>query len=305
MPDRFDARTTTSEQLTNRSKMSSEKTLQQIRVDGENELNSLKLNNFNEYARKSKALQKELNKIALRDADDLNYQRTQLEEKYTDMVRRGRLSLKQLEIKIAKDLSKIAYKLNSERIVEERRQELELSRSKLAIKRKEIEDIKALEKASRQEEYSARLKQLADLNKQRRKLVAEGKDTSKIDKKITSAEKKVDTQKNKIGKANEPTARLGLIGELKDLGKQVKEGVVGSVTVLGSFLGGKTSKDELKERAEAGDKQAEATLKNIDILEDKMNSFVNGMKEQFQGIIDNYSSYQSKVNARLQGSGQR
>lgn len=300
----FDARNTTGENLgTSRSQMSAEKTLQEIRDDGERKFNDLRKNNLDQYAIKSKALQKELNKMALDDAENLNYQKEKLEEKYTDMVRRGKLSLKQLELKIAKDLSKIAYKWNSERIVEERRQELELSRSKLAIKRKEIEDIKALEKSSRQEEYSARLKQLDDLKKQRRKLVAEGKDTSKIDKKITSAEKKIETQKTKIENKNEPTARLGLKDELKDIGKQVKEGVVGSVTELGSFLGGETSKESLKERAESGDKQAEATLKNIDILENKMNNFVNGMKEQFQGIIDDYSSYQSKVNARLQGSG--
>lgn len=300
----FDARNTTGEHLgTSRSQMSAEKTLQEIRDDGERKFNDLRKNNLDQYAIKSKALQKELNKMALDDAENLNYQKEKLEEKYTDMVKRGKLSLKQLELKIAKDLSKIAYKWNSERIVEERRQELELSKSKLAIKRKEIEDIKALEKSSRQEEYSARLKQLEDLKKQRRKLVAEGKDTSRIDKKITSAEKKIETQKTKIENKNEPTARLGLKDELKDIGKQVKEGVVGSVTELGSFLGGETSKESLKERAESGDKQAEATLKNIDILENKMNNFVNGMKEQFQGIIDDYSSYQSKVNARLQGSG--
>lgn len=298
----FDPRQASSEALTNRSQMSSEKTLQQIREDGENELQNLKLNDLNKYVLKSKSLLKELNKMALDDAHSLNYERTQLEKKYTDMVRRGKLSLKQLEIKIAKDLSKIAYQLNSQRIVEEKRQELELSRSKLAIKRKEIEDIKALEKSSRQEEYSARLKQLEDLKKQRRILVAAGKDTKSIDKKIYTAEKKVDAQKDKIAKENQPTARLGIKGELKDVGKQLKEGITGTVTELGSFLGGKTSKDELKERAEAGDKQAEATLKNIDILNDKMNNFVNGMKEAFDGIIKQYSSYQSKVNARLQGS---
>lgn len=39
-------------------------------------------------------------------------------------------------------------------------------------------------------------------------------------------------------------------------------------------------------------------------LNENLNNFVNGIKEEFQGIIDDYSSYQAKVNARLQGSGQ-
>lgn len=37
-------------------------------------------------------------------------------------------------------------------------------------------------------------------------------------------------------------------------------------------------------------------------LNDKLNNFVNGTKQEFQGIIDDYSSYQARVNARLQGS---
>ena len=107
----FDARNTTGENLgTSRSQMSAEKTLQEIRDDGERKFNDLRKNNLDQYAIKSKALQKELNKMALDDAENLNYQKEKLEEKYTDMVRRGKLSLKQLELKIAKDLSKIAYK---------------------------------------------------------------------------------------------------------------------------------------------------------------------------------------------------
>ena len=144
----FDPRQASSEALTNRSQMSSEKTLQQIREDGENELQNLKLNDLNKYVLKSKSLLKELNKMALDDADSLNYERTQLEKKYTDMVRRGKLSLKQLEIKIAKDLSKIAYQLNSQRIVEEKRQEFMEKGGVLEWKRKKLQRL-PLESSSR------------------------------------------------------------------------------------------------------------------------------------------------------------
>lgn len=286
-----------------RNKIANERTAQQERIERETKyFNTLK-QLAEDYYKFDKNLQKKLHSLRLSDVAELNNRKELIDEKYRGLVRRGILTQKQAEIKAYKEFDQTRRLIDSRRRIDERREELELSKSRLAIKRQEIDAIKQLEKASRQEEYSARIKELEDLKKKRREIIAAGGDTSKIDKKISKAEKSVEKQKDKIDKANPPAARLGVKGELKDTFNQLVEGVTGTVGELGDFLKGDVSKDALKERAESGDKIAEATLENIDKLEEKMNSFVNGIKELLTSYIQEYSSYQGKVNARLQGSG--
>lgn len=62
-----------------------------------------------------------------------------------------------------------------------------------------------------------------------------------------------------------------------------------------------TKQEGYKARLEANPYDAGAQI--MTHLNDELNGFVNGIKQEFQGIIDDYSSYQGKVNARLQGSG--
>ena len=286
-----------------RNKIANEKTAQEERIEREEKYYNTLKQLAEDYFKFDKNLQKKLQSLRLSDVAELNNRKSRIDDKYEDLVRRGILTKKQAQIKAYKEFDQTRRLIDSRRRIDEKREELELSKSRLAIRRQEIDEIKQLEKAARQEEYSARIKELEDLKKKRREIIAAGGDTSKIDKKISRAEKSVEKQKDKIDKANPAEARLGVKGELKDVGKQLAGGITGTLDELGSFLKGDTSKDALKERAEAGDKIAEATLKNIDELEDKMNSFVNGIKELLSSYIQEYSSYQGKVNARLQGSG--
>ena len=285
-----------------RNKIANEKTAQEERIEREEKYYNTLKQLAEDYFKFDKNLQKKLQSLRLSDVAELNNRKSRIDDKYEDLVRRGILTKKQAEIKAYKEFDQTRRLIDSRRRIDEKREELELSKSRLAIKRQEIDAIKQLEKSSRQEEYSARIKDLEDLKKKRREILTAGGDTSKIDKKISKAEKSVEKQKDKIDKANPAAARLGVKGELKDIGKQLVGGITETAGELGSFLKGDVSKDALKERAESGDKVAEATLKNIDELEEKMNSFVNGIKELLTSYIQEYSSYQGKVNARLQGS---
>lgn len=65
--------------------------------------------------------------------------------------------------------------------------------------------------------------------------------------------------------------------------------------------GASTKQEGYKARLEANPYDVRASI--MSNLNDQLNKFVDGIKQEFQGIIDDYSSYQGKVNARLQGSG--
>lgn len=322
--------------------LQNEKTIADIRHEREKELSSFQNSNIIAYYAHNKQLQKEIQKICLEDASSLNEYKTKLEKKYADKIMKGKLNEKEVEKKIAKELNLLSYTLNSQRVVAEKKDQLQLKESKLAIKRAEIEEIKKLEKDYRQNEYSASLKQLEDLKKKRNNLLAQGKDTTNVDKEIVNTEKRVEKNKEKINNAkdNEGIKKVDQLGltlvklgidlkgvtsnlakgkfsdvkkqfkeGFKDIGKYLKESKAGQITKntteifkdIKSVFAGDISKEAIEERAEAGDKIAEASLKNINAVNNNVNNFINGFKEIFQNTIETYGEYQSKINVRLQG----
>ena len=291
-----------------------EPTLQEDRIRSENDLFDLRHSLAEKFGKYAKGIEDKLQSLRMEDIFELNNEKTKIEKKYRDLVIRGILTQQQAEIKIYKEFDIQRRIIDARRRSEEKRYEsekrielykaeIEASKRRLSIYLNEQEQIKKIDKEKRIEDYSANLKVLEKLNKKRREALAQGKDTKLIDNLISRYSGKAEENKENISEANKPASRLGIKGELKDIGKQLAGGITGTLGELGGFLKGDVSKDALKERAESGDKIAEATLKNIDELEEKMNSFVNGIKELLNSYIQEYSSYQGKVNARLQGSG--
>ena len=260
MPNGFDARNTTSEQLTSRSEMSSEKTLQQIRIDGEKELSTLKLNNFNDYARKSKAFEKELQDISLEDARNLNWLKQNLEQKYADLARKNNLSNAQVQKKITQELYLATREYNLKAAKEAVQDRLKLNKFEYQQKEKE-----------RKANYK---KQKKDDNKNLKDRLKDWKSNLK------------ESAKNA---ASYYTDALGLSKEARDQQKEIMSKA-------------STKQEGYRARLEANPYDVGAQM--MTQLNENLNNFVNGIKEEFQGIIEDYSSYQAKVNARLQGSGQ-
>lgn len=154
----FDARQTTSEASNSRSQISSEKTLQQRRIDGENELNALKLNGLNEYARKSEALEKELQKISIQDAKNLNWLKQDLEEKYADLARKNNLSNAQVQKRLTQELYLATREYNLKAAKEAVQDRLKFSKLEYQQKEKERKDNYKKQKSEEKKNLKDRLK---------------------------------------------------------------------------------------------------------------------------------------------------
>ena len=130
----------------------------------------------------------------------------------------------------------------------------------------------------------------------------------------------IENQKN-IKAAYELTKKLDKKASIKtkieDKLKYTKEKIKDSIDYMKEGLGlsdeSKAQQQEImdnaptkiegyKERLEANPNDIEAQVKTH--LNDTINKFVTDLKNTFEAGIKEYSSYQSKVNARLQGSGQ-
>lgn len=155
------------------------------------------------------------------------------------------------------------------------------------IDRKKMEKMVALETAEYAKQLNidnnkAVLKNLADTAKREKK---ERKDKLKELKKDKSAEGKIvlDQYKKTLKKQKD---------EDKKLKTQVRENIMRSAE-------SKQEGYQARLDADRYDLQAQVMTK----INENLNNFVNGIKELLNSYIQNYSSYQGKVNARLQGSG--
>lgn len=287
-----------------RDALQSAETVYQTLLKNEKLLTDEKKGLAEAFYKYSTTLEKAIQNLRRRDMSDLNDFKEQLEKRFQKQVAAGEMSRQELGKKVARELNKFAYSLDSKRRVDEHAQDLQMKKSRLAIKQQELEEMKKLDKEYRTSEYSATLKQLNQLKEKRKQLAAAGKSTDSVDKQIKTLEKRAGKQKQDIQDANPAGARLGVQEELKGVAKALGGGAKGSLTDIKDFLEGNLSKEALEEAADSGDAQAAATLENIKRLQDNLNNLVNGIKELLNSYITEYSSYQAKVNARLQGSGQ-
>lgn len=249
-----------SQASTNRAEMEAQKTLQQIREEGENIKQNIKLNHLNQYFRKAKKLAKEFHDLNIRDAKYLNWEREKLEEKYASLLKKNRLSAREAQKKIAKELYLITREYNlkaAKEAVEDR-----LKFNKLEYEQQEKERIKNYKKQQKDE---------------KKNLQARLKDWK------SNLDEYTKTTKNYLEDA------LGFSDEAKKQQAAIMEKA-------------STKQEGYKARLEANNYDIEAQI--MTKLNDNLNKFVDNIENQFQGIIEDYSSYQSKVNARLQGSGQ-
>lgn len=309
------------------------KTVEQMRLESEEKINNLAKTMAEEFKNSQIDWQKEIQGLSVRDAKELNRVKEELSNNLLAQQRKGQISQQEFEKKLQDQLYNYKLQLDANAEVEARRREIEFSKTRIQIERDRINRVAAMDKEDRVSKYKAELENLEELRKKRIAAIAAGEDTSKVDQDIKQAETTTKEAKNDIMKAEvnkrEPSAlRVGIkqltstfkglkgmkLGDaLKSLGKSLGNTVksagkkINGATGMGDVAGvlfGKTSREAIKERAEAGDKQAAAAEANLAALEDKMNSFVNGIAQLLQSYIDDYSNYQAKVNARLQGSGQ-
>ena len=185
------------------------------------------------------------------------------------------MSNQQAQEKIAKHLAIEAKKLNLEALDEIRQRNIKDAQQNLKnnIKSKK-EELLQLKKIRQKTEKEI----LTSTNKD------EKKELTKKLKEQQSQEKKAHKQIFKD--------QLGLTKEAK---KQQQE-IMNEVEEAG---GSKQEGYQARLEANPYDLQAQSMTN----MNKELNSFINGIKELLTSYIQEYSSYQGKVNARLQGSG--
>lgn len=266
---------TNSEALSGRSEMSAEQTLDQIRQENENARQRLIIDHLNKYGILSKQLEEELQKLRLDDANNLNWEKSRLEKDYAALVQKGLISNQQAQEKIAKHLAIEAKRLNLEALDE--------------IRQRNIKDTQQNLKNN----IKSKKEELLQLKKDRQKIEKEIlTSTNKDEKKELTKKLKEQREKEKENRKQIFKDQLGLTKEAK---AQQQE-IMNEVEEAG---GSKQEGYQARLEADPYDLEAQAMTK----MNEALNSFVNGIKELLSSYIQEYSSYQGKVNARLQGSG--
>ena len=266
---------TNSEALSGRSEMSAEQTLDQIRQENENARQRLIIDHLNKYGVLSKQLEEELQKLRLDDANNLNWEKSRLEKDYVALVQKGLISNQQAQEKIAKQLAIEAKRLNLEALDE--------------IRQRNIKDAQQNLKNN----IKSKKEELLQLKKDRQKTEKEIlTSTNKDEKKELTKKLKEQREKEKENRKKIFKDQLGLTKEAK---AQQQE-IMNEVEEAG---GSKQEGYQARLEANPYDLEAQAMTK----MNEALNSFVNGIKELLNSYIQEYSSYQGKVNARLQGSG--
>lgn len=296
----FDARNNPGSAYNSRSQMESEKTLQQIRLEGEEEKQKILINNLNQYAALSKTLENQLKKLRLDDAQNLNYERERLERKYTDIQKKYNLSNYQTQLMLLRELKK----KSGDYAIDNAKEELKAFSSNIRYmkknqkaymdeRRKSIEDLRKVNDA----QEKASQNKLSNLQAR----IDKSKSASykkKLQKQLNAEKenlKKIQTQKAKLNEEDNKSFK-DILKEQKEAKIQARKDIMESTLEKGG-----TKQDAYQARLEADpyDLEAQAMTK----MNEALNSFVNGIKELLTSYIQDYSSYQGKVNARLQGSG--
>lgn len=271
----FDSKQTTSESFNNRSSLEAEQTLNQIREENEAERQKAIINGLNKYGVLSKQLEEELQKLRLDDANNLNWEKSRLEKDYANLIQKGLISNQQAQEKIAKHLAIEAKRLNLEVLDE--------------IRQRNIKDTQQNLKNN----IKAKKEELLQLKKIRQKTEKEILTSTNKD------EKKALTKKLKEQQSQEKKARKQIFKDQLGLTKEAKKQQQEIMNEVEEAGGSKQEGYQARLEANPYDLQAQTMTK----MNENLNKFVNGIKELLSSYIQEYSSYQGKVNARLQGSG--
>lgn len=271
----FDSKQTTSESFNNRSSLEAEQTLNQIREENEAERQKAIINGLNKYGVLSKQLEEELQKLRLDDANNLNWEKSRLEKDYANLIQKGLISNQQAQEKIAKHLATEAKRLNLEVLDE--------------IRQRNIKDTQQNLKNN----IKAKKEELLQLKKIRQKTEKEILTSTNKD------EKKALTKKLKEQQLKEKKARKQIFKDQLGLTKEAKKQQQEIMNEVEEAGGSKQEGYQARLEANSYDLQAQSMTN----MNKALNSFINGIKELLTSYIQEYSSYQGKVNARLQGSG--
>ena len=211
----------------------------------EKELTDYKKANLEYLYKYSTTFQKEVTKLAKKDAEDVNAQKEYFQKKYESAYKNNLITRQKMEKMIALETANYVKQLN-------------INNNKAVLKN--LSETSKREKKERKD----KLKELK-------------KDRSEWGKIVLTQYKKTLKKQKDADKTIKKTARDNIMksAESKQEGYQARL------------------------EADPYDLEAQAMTK----MNEALNSFVNGIKELLNSYIQEYSSYQGKVNARLQGSG--
>lgn len=253
-----------------RAELEASTTLAQERKKNEDSIFNYQLKLLNDFVKASKEAQNAINSFNRDSLRNFEYEREELLQQYLDKVQQGIIT----ESKARKQLNR------------------------------------ALEKAAKDQVVNQNKTTLTNITNDQKNLV---KERQKTNKKIAELEQKLDKEtdakKRKVLENNLKRQQ----GHLRSLNKEEKKNLEALAKSRKAIMDNAENKRVgWAARADAsgkiGDGTGTADVAGVamnDItnkFEENLNNFVNGFKEMFEGTIQQYGEYQSKVNTRLQGS---
>ena len=153
------------DQSYNSRQKEAEKSISEIIKDNEQKLHDIKISNLHKYIAESKELYDQLQKMNVDNAEYLNLERSRLEEKYANLLRKGTITQADFERKIQLELKDYARKLNTQEQQDLIKDNLRLRKLQ---KQEDLKSNKDLTKQIRKEKDKSRKEELKEeLKKQK------------------------------------------------------------------------------------------------------------------------------------------
>lgn len=246
------------------------------RVRHEKEERDTKIQNLMSFVGLSKKSIQDLHKFEKDTIENINNYKRNALDKYAQKVAAGLLSAAEAEKKAAKAVNDYIYIQKHQLRAKEKQEEYkEIEDRKLASKQADLDIFKA------KKEHNVYLKKF-ELDSQRQKIDAI---KSEYDVKKKYLEKQVKDDKKSKKEAKKDLKKLN-----DDQAKEMRKEGASELEIMQAT--GKLSAGAVKE-AVFSKETASAVANNL----------LNGLKQMFDNTIQTYGTYQSKINTRLQGSG--
>ena len=154
------------DQSYNSRQKEAEKSISEIIKDNEQKLHDIKISNLHKYIEESEELNNQLLKMSIDNAEYLNLERSRLENKYAELVRKGKIKQVEFERKMQLELKDYARKLNTQEQQDLIKDNLRLRKLQ---KQEDLKSNKDLTKQIRKEKDKSKKEELKEELKNQKK----------------------------------------------------------------------------------------------------------------------------------------
>lgn len=258
-PNRNDADSTFTRRL-----QELEKTLQQTRLDHEQELKDLKVANINFFSKLNKSQRQKLEKLDLDMAKKVSDFQVALRNKYSQRYQKGVMSNAKMEKKIAAEVMDFIDLEKRKRAVQEKRDELNKHQEKLQLIR---------------DEHKVELDAIADAKKANKRALQDG---TKSHKQYAKERKKLIEQENALKKKTADKLRKEGATEL-DIMQET--GQISTAAVKEAVFSKETASAVANNLVNGLKQMFESTIQTYGTYQTKINTRLQGSGSSWQGIF--------------------